>query len=219
MHVTEGWIVIILVAVSNPIDPEDAVLMNRVAQGDRRAFLELYDRHSARVLGLSLRILGDAMTAEEVAQDAFLRLWTRADMFNPGRGKLLSWLLTITKRLALDRIRLENRRPQLAEGSNPAEHLVDLPDPKSTTEEARWSTLRFALEELPADQRSAIELAFYYGMSHSQIADYLDTPLGTVKTRLRIGMQKLRRSWADENRSDSGSETLTKEGAISADDT
>lgn len=181
--------------------PDDAELMKRVAEGDREAFLALYDRYSAQVYGLALRVIGDQMTAEEITQDAFLRLWTRAETYNPDRGRLSSWLLTITRRLAIDQFRVEGRRPLAWNPSHPENALEKIPDPASQSEESRWATLRFALERLPAEQRSVIELSFYHGMSHSQIADYQSTPLGTVKTRVRLGMEKLRREWEQEHKS------------------
>jgi RNA polymerase sigma-70 factor (ECF subfamily) len=169
--------------------------MRRVAEGDRKAFRALYDRHAARVYGLALRVVSDPMTAEEVTQDAFLRLWTRAKTYNPDRGRLSSWLLTITRRLSIDHFRLEARRPSVWNPSNPENALEKIPDPESQSEESRWSTLKFALSKLPEEQRSVIELAFYHGMSHSQIAEFQSAPLGTVKTRLRLGMEKLRKEW------------------------
>jgi RNA polymerase sigma-70 factor (ECF subfamily) len=178
----------------------DPALVERVAQGDRTAFLELYDRHASRVFALAARMLGDRASAEEVTQDAFLKLWTRARAFSPSRGALLAWLLTITRNNALDRIRLEARRPVLTEVS-----LFDLEDggrdlqsPESGSEEARWRSLRFALAELPDGQRRVIELAFYQGLSHSQMAEILGVPLGTVKTRLRLGMERLRATWIED---------------------
>lgn len=179
----------------------DAELTKRVAEGDRGAFLALYDRYSAQVYGLALRVIGDPMTAEEVTQDAFLRLWTRAETYNPERGRLSSWLLTITRRLAIDQFRVEGRRPLTWNPSNPENALEKIPDPASESEESRWATLRFALDNLPAEQRSVIELSFYHGMSHSQIAEYQSTPLGTVKTRVRLGMEKLRREWVQAHKS------------------
>lgn len=183
---------------------EDARLMRLVVERDRAAFLQLYDRYASRVYGLALRILRDQMTAEEVAQDAFLRLWTRAETFRPERGRLLSWLLTITRRLALDRFRLQARRPPVVEPNPPADEWRARPDPTSETEEARWGTLRFALLDLPDEQRQAIELSFYYGLSHSQMAELLDLPLGTVKTRIRLGMQKLRQAWLSDSEISAG---------------
>jgi len=187
--------------VNNIEQSEDAVLMRKVAGGDRRAFLSLYDEYAAKVYGLALRVLGDPMTAEEVTQDAFVRLWTRAETFNPDRGRLSSWLLTITRRIAIDQIRLEARRPPEWNPSDPVKAMEKVPDPASQSEESRWATLRFALDKLPDEQRSVIELAFYHGMSHSQIAEHQSTPLGTVKTRLRLGMEKLRREWEQGHKS------------------
>jgi RNA polymerase sigma-70 factor (ECF subfamily) len=187
--------------VSNEDQPEDGVLMRKVVEGNHEAFLELYDRHSSKVYGMALRVVGDTMTAEEVTQDAFLRLWTRAKTYRPDRGRLSSWLLTITHRLAIDHFRLEARRPSAWNPSNPENALDKVPDPASQSEEFRWGTIKFALRELPQEQRSVIELAFYHGMSHSQIAEYQSTPLGTVKTRLRLGMKKLRREWDQGHKS------------------
>ena len=193
--------VIIRDVVSSHGTADDASLMRNVAGGDRKAFLALYDRYAARVHGLALRVLGDPMTAEEVTQDAFVRLWIRAETFNPDRGRLSSWLLTITRRIAIDRIRLEGRRPSIWDPTDPEKFVENFPDPASQSEESRWGTLRFALDSLPTEQRSVIELSFYHGMSHSQIADYQSTPLGTVKTRLRLGMEKLRREWEQGHKS------------------
>ena len=125
----------------------------------------------------------------------------RAATYNPDRGRLSSWLLTITRRLAIDHFCLEARRPWAWNPSNPENALEKVPDPASQTEEFRWGTIKFALSELPQKQRSVIELAFYQGLSHSQIAEYQSTPLGTVKTRLRLGMEKLRREWEQEHKS------------------
>ncbi len=169
--------------------------MRQVVARDRAAFMRLYDRYASRVYGLALRMLRDKMDAEEVTQDTFLRLWTRAETFRPSRGRLVSWLLTITRRLALDRFRLQSRRPAVIQSGNPAEDWYARPDPGTDSEEARWRSLRFAVLELPHEQRAAVELAYYYGLSHSQIAKQLEIPLGTAKTRIRLGMQKLRRAW------------------------
>jgi RNA polymerase sigma-70 factor (ECF subfamily) len=148
-------------------------------------------------------MLGETMAAEEVTQDTFLKLWTRAGNFSSKKGTLLAWLLTIARRTALDRIRLEDRRPDFGSQVDPEDAWRILPDVDSTTPEARWRSLFFAVQDLPAEQRQVIELAYYHGLSHSQIADSLSMPLGTVKTRLRLGMEKLRAMWL-QGKSDSG---------------
>lgn len=171
---------------------DDYKLVQRIAEGDRKAFLSLYDRYAAKVHGLSLRMLRDPHSAEEVTQDAFMRLWTRAETYRANQGSLLGWLLTITRRLAIDRMRQESRRIQPSLSID--EDWLKIPDPGSETEESRWRSLFFALRDLPIQQRLTIELAYYQGLSQTQIAEAMGVPLGTVKTRTRLGMEKLRQA-------------------------
>ena len=176
----------------------DTELVARVAQGDEHAFLTIYDRYAARVHGLTLRILGDPMLAEEATQDTFLKLWSRARLFLNERGSLILWLLTIAKRTALDRLRLEARRPMLSDSNDPDDMWQILPDVESVSEESRWRSLYFAVQSLQPEYRQVIELAFYQGLSQSEIADILGWPLGTVKTRVRAAMEHLRAKWNEE---------------------
>ncbi|MGA9531737.1 MAG: sigma-70 family RNA polymerase sigma factor [Anaerolineales bacterium] len=176
------------------IDPPE--LVRRVADGDRAAFLELYDRYAAKVYGLALYITKSPSVAEEVSQETFVKLWTSADTFREGRGRVSSWLLTIARRTAIDQFRKQSRRPDIAESVDiEADWNLDLQEPLTATEESRWRTMYFALQELPREQRQAIILSYYYGLSHSEIASHLEIPLGTAKTRIRLGMQKLRENW------------------------
>ena len=172
--------------------------MARVARGDEPAFLTLYDRHAARVHALTLRILNDPMLAEEATQDAFLKLWSRARLFLNERGSLLLWLLTIARRTALDRLRLEGRRPVLSDSNDPDDLWQSIPDQDSMPEEARWRSMHFAVQSLDPDHRLVIELAYYQGLSQSEIAEVLGWPLGTVKTRMRAAMDHLRQKWNEE---------------------
>lgn len=174
---------------------DDDALVFQVAKGDERAFLELYDRHAGHVYALTLRILRDSMLAEEATQDTFLKLWSRARLFLAERGTLLAWLLTIARRTALDRLRLEARRPALSDNDDPDELWQVLPDRESDSQEARWRSMYFAVQALPREQRQVLELAYYQGLSQSEIAEILGWPLGTVKTRLRTAMEHLRREW------------------------
>jgi len=176
----------------------DTDLMSRVARGDEQAFLMLYDRHAARVHALTLRILNDPMLAEEATQDAFLKLWSRARLFLNERGSLLLWLLTIARRTALDRVRLEGRRPILSDSNDPDDLWQVIPDLDSMPEEARWRSLHFAVQSLDPDHRQVIELSYYQGLSQSEIAEVLGWPLGTVKTRMRSAMDHLRQKWNEE---------------------
>ena len=176
-------------------DLDDTELIARVAQSDERAFLALYDRYASRVHALTLRILRDPMQAEEATQDTFFKLWSRARQYLAERGNLLVWLLTIARRTALDRLRLESRRPVINEADGPEDFLQSLPDLHTLPEESRWRSLHFAVQSLPPDQRNVIDLAYYQGLSQSEIAEVLNWPLGTVKTRLRAALEHLRQEW------------------------
>jgi len=177
------------------MNSNDNELVTRVAKGDERAFLALYDRHSGHVYALALRMLRDPMLAEEVTQDSFLKLWSRARSFVAGRGTLIVWLLAITRHTALDRLRLENRRPTLSNGQDPEELWQTIPDQDTFPDENRWRSLYFAIQSLSLEHRQVLELAYYQGMSQSEISEVLSWPLGTVKTRLRAAMEQLRREW------------------------
>jgi RNA polymerase sigma-70 factor (ECF subfamily) len=174
---------------------DDGTLIARVARGDEQALLELYDRYASRVYALALRILREPMMAEEAVQDTFLKVWNHAREYQPQRGTLQIWLLTIARRTALDRLRLEARRPSLSNATDPEELWRSIPDAGSTEDEARWRSLYLTVQTLPPEYRVVIELAYYQGLSQSQIAAVLGWPLGTVKTRLREAMQRLRRAW------------------------
>jgi len=176
---------------------DDVDLVTRVVQGDERAFLALYDRHASHVYALALRILGDTMLAEETTQDTFLKLWSRCRQYLAERGSLVVWLLTIARRTALDRLRLEARRPALSDGTDPDDTWQDIPDASTFSDESRWRSMHFTVQSLPEDQRQVIELAYYRGLSQSEIAEMLGWPLGTVKTRLRAGVEHLRRLWQE----------------------
>jgi RNA polymerase sigma-70 factor (ECF subfamily) len=177
---------------------DDVELVSRVTNGEEDAFLTLYDRYVGRVYALTLRILNNPMLAEEATQDTFLKLWSRARLYLNERGPLLLWLLTIARRTALDRVRLEARRPVLSDASDPEDAWELIPDLKTIPEESRWRSLYFAVQSLQAEQRQVIELAYYQGMSQSEIAEVLGWPLGTVKTRLRTAMEHLREKWNED---------------------
>ncbi len=176
-------------------DLDDTELVAKVADGDERAFLALYDRYASRVHALTLRILGESMLAEEATQDTFLKLWSRARQYLAERGSLLVWLLTIARRTALDRLRLEDRRPTLSDSEDPEITWQSIASEDSLTSEARWRSMYFAVQSLPEEQRQVIELAYYQGMSQSEIAEVLGWPLGTVKSRMRSAMESLRHEW------------------------
>jgi RNA polymerase sigma-70 factor (ECF subfamily) len=142
------------------------------------------------------------MSAEEVTQDTFMRLWHKAEAYDPAKGAFAGWLLTITRRLAIDLHRKQQRDPL----QNPVFIEEDLKHWENALQSDEDSdlkrTLVAVLHVLSNDQRQVIELAYFHGMSHSQIAGYLGQPVGTIKTRLRLGMQKLREAWLSGSAND-----------------
>ena len=179
---------------------DDETLLQRLAAGDKVALSLLYDRHSGAIFALLLRILGDRATAEDLLQEVFLRVWQRAATYQAGRGRPTTWLFGIAHNLAIDEVRRLRRRPQAVEtpDAESRETLLGAiaapgPDPADQAwEQVQRAQISAALLHLPETQRMIIELAYFEGYTQSQIAARLDEPLGTVKTRLRLGMQKLR---------------------------
>lgn len=172
----------------------DEELVERVARGDARAFEAVFDRHSKAAYSLAYRITGDRTSADDVVQEAFLSLWRQVERFRPERGSLRSWLLSVVHNRAIDQVRralVHDRRR--APGDEVEERRAA---PERTDEEAirrdEARTVRTALEGLPADQVRVLELAYFGGFTHSQIAEMLDMPLGTVKGRMRLGLEKMR---------------------------
>ena len=180
--------------------PDDA-LVERMAGGDERALGDLYDRHGRVAYALAYAIVGERADADEVVVDTFGQAWRAAAAFDPARGSVGAWLATIARTRALDLVRARGRRSraleraaQLSEGGFAAPvagSAGDTPDRDAERGEARGLVTR-ALAGLPAVQRRAIELAYFGGLSQSEIAAQLGEPLGTVKTRIRDGMAKLR---------------------------
>ena len=174
--------------------PSDALLAQRATAGDKEAFAALFDLHAPVVLGVLTRMLRRRELAEEVLQEAFLQAWRRLETFNPQRGSVRAWLMTIARSRALDHIKSAKARGQREDRVGRYES-VQVQDPIGTTQlEAAedQSRVRAALAELPTEQRQAIELAYFGGLSHSQLAEHLEAPLGTVKSRVKLGMTKLR---------------------------
>ncbi|HEX8068708.1 MAG TPA: sigma-70 family RNA polymerase sigma factor [Pyrinomonadaceae bacterium] len=172
---------------------ELAALIARVSEQDQDALSALYDLTSRQLYGLLLRIIGNAATAEEVLFDVYTQVWRQAARYDRGRGTPLAWLITIARSRALDRLRAGGADETRAE---PLEHAYGHACAADAEEDAIASelrrTVRAALDTLPPEQRAVIELAYYGGLSHSEIAGRLGQPLGTVKTRARRAMIKLR---------------------------
>lgn len=179
----------------------DGTLLQRTAAGDNDALLALHKRHANLVYSMAWRVLQDVGLAEEVTQDVFLKLWQKSQRYDSGRGQFSSWLLSVTRFAAIDRLRREGRCPLLSEPPAGAPDDQTAFDQLLPTDHAAWERgqhLRLLLAQLPAEQREIIELAFFGGLTHSELAAQLGLPLGTVKGRLRLGLEKLRSWWLEE---------------------
>ncbi|HEX7626288.1 MAG TPA: sigma-70 family RNA polymerase sigma factor [Gaiellaceae bacterium] len=168
----------------------DEELLLAIARGDERALAELYDRLGRVAYGLALRVLRDPALAEDAVQDAFLAAWRTAASFDPERGKASTWVLTLVHRRAVDLVRREERRRGDPLDTAPVAS-GDSVDEKVEVREQRRN-VQAALARLPPDQRQALELAYYGGLSQSELAERLGVPLGTVKSRMFAGLSKLR---------------------------
>lgn len=170
----------------------DAALIDRIIARDESALAALYDRYAGMLSSVLNRILRDAQASEEILQDIFLQLWRTASRFDASRGSLPGWLLVIARNRAISRLRRHNP----AAGEELAENSVALPLSLESVVSQRELLVRVktALETLPAEQRAAIEFAYFEGMTHSEIARRTGDPLGTVKTRLRSGVEALKRA-------------------------
>jgi RNA polymerase sigma-70 factor, ECF subfamily len=187
--------------VSGSTSAADVALLDRIARRDQTGLAELYDRHCRLLFSLILRILRDRGESEDVLQEVFVRVWDRADSYNPSLGTPAAWLVRISRNRAIDRLRARTVRagihapeverpeqaPDLAPQANPEQFAA-------SSEERR--VIVDAIAALPSEQRQLIESAFYGGYTQSELAERFDLPLGTVKTRIRTGMQSLRRALA-----------------------
>jgi RNA polymerase sigma-70 factor (ECF subfamily) len=168
----------------------DAAAVARVAGGDATALRELYDRYGAVVHSFAYRITRDATLAEEAVQDVFVTLWRRAAEFDPTRAKLTTWLFVVARNRAIELGRQKARRPELRDDLEPAGEAPDPADLVAVADEAQ--RLAEAVAELPEEQLEVLRLAYFDGLSHSEIAEVIGLPLGTVKGRVRLALQRLR---------------------------
>jgi RNA polymerase sigma-70 factor (ECF subfamily) len=176
-----------------PGAPDLAGLLKACGKGDQEAFAELYDAVASRVLGLAVRVVRDPAQAEEVAQEALLEIWRSSSRFDPDRGSPLGWLLTIVHRKAVDRV----RSAEASTRRDVSYHQQNQPIDHDSTAEAAHASLdahrvRAALGSLTPIQREALELAYFGGYTHTEVARMLDLPVGTAKTRIRDGLIRLR---------------------------
>jgi len=190
------WTVIDRSASSRSIEDrakdEDAIA--GMARGEGEALAQLYDRHAGPIYSLALRVLGDVAEAEDVVQEVFMQAWHQASRYSAVRGAVAAWLLTLARSRAIDRLRARRTRPGVAVDNRSAGQIPDgaVPVDAQVLSLEQVRRLRAALDELPLLQRAAIELAYFEGLTHAEIAARLEQPLGTVKTRIRLAMVKLR---------------------------
>jgi len=196
------WVMLAIVGSAPDRRAEDQVAdraaLARMARGDHDALAELYDRHARPVYSLALRILQDRADAEDIVQEAFAQAWAQASRYDVARGAVAAWLLTLARSRAIDRLRSKRARPDRAVGENAVDDVADraaTPDLQLLSAE-QVDRVRVALRGLPALQRVTLELAYYEELSHAEIAEQLEQPLGTVKTRIRQGMIRLREALA-----------------------
>ena len=182
----------------------DAKLIKLIVDSDSGALSELYDRYSRLVFSLALKTVGDQAVAEEITQDVFFRIWEKAATYHAEQAKVSTWLTSIARYRSIDMLRRRGVRPEsnsigwpdLPPGSVPS---TDGRRPEDfAAKSLQAQRVRDAVEQLPVEQQQALEMAYFYGYSHSQIATTLDIPLGTIKTRIRLGMQKLRKILIEE---------------------
>ena len=186
--------------ISQPVNEPDAKdqdieLLRQIAAGDRAAFAEFYDRHATLMFSVASKIVRDPGEAEDVLQEVFLQIWEKAGRFDPKLGKASSWAAILVRNKAIDRIRASQRRTRLAEESGVAHAIAaEVTDSANETfyghDKAKF--IHSAIVELPEDQRKAIELAYFSGLTQDEISKKLNTPLGTIKARIRRGLLKLR---------------------------
>lgn len=173
---------------------DDREAIRRVAGRDPAGLEWLYDRHATLVYSLALRIVRDTSDAEDVTQEVFAQVWTQAARFDASRGAVAAWLTVITRSRSLDRLRRRGAAPQPSAGD---ETIANIQDPAPSVEwvaanAEQVTAAREAMAGLPAEQRATLELAYYEGLTQAEIAQRTATPIGTVKTRIRTGLQRIR---------------------------
>jgi RNA polymerase sigma-70 factor (ECF subfamily) len=176
---------------------DDEHLLDLMVQGDSIALETLYDRYASTVLGIAVRVIGDPAAAEDILQETFWRVWRQATTFQAQRGTFTGWLFKITRNLVIDRQRRRRARPQIVASAQEEFEIEQIPDPDADVSEQasislKHQQMRRALAALPSAQRQVIELAYFYGMTRQEIAEATGAALGTIHTRARLGLKKLR---------------------------
>jgi RNA polymerase sigma-70 factor (ECF subfamily) len=171
-------------------------LLRKVGQGDRRSFEQLYERFSGVLFSIAYRMLKSQEAAEDVLQDVFVQIWKKAPLFDPARGRPMTWAVTLTRNKAIDLMRSAQRRSGLHDTMHQENETFSRFDDRSSFDavasDEMWKLVRDSIKKLSKEQRQAIELAFFASMTQTEIAEHLGEPLGTIKARIRRGMLALR---------------------------
>lgn len=182
--------------------PDDASLIRLIAQAQADALNKLYDRYNRLVFSVALAIVGDRAVAEEATLDVFVQVWQRASTYRPDQAQVRTWLIAITRHHAIDILRMQKSRPEATVVNWDDDSVPDGQAAHGLEERVQLSIererVRQLVSELPAEQREAVLLAFFRGYTQSQIAEVLKQPLGTIKTRIRLAMQKLKKLLEDD---------------------
>ncbi len=180
----------------------EVALLQMVARGDRRSFEELYQRFSGVLFSTAYRVLNNQEAAEDVLQDVFVQIWQKAPLYDPARGKPMTWAVTLTRNKSIDRLRSTQRRSRLQDDVQRESDAFEQFDDRNSFELVSAgetnALVREAMKKLSVDQREAIELAFFSSMTQIEIAERLVEPLGTIKARIRRGMMRLRELLSSE---------------------
>lgn len=171
------------------MEVDDSELMRRIVGRDSQALSTLYDRYGPACLALSKRVLGDASVAEDVVQELFVKVWDSPQSYQPARGSVRTWLITTARSRSIDALRKQRTRHRIQERAGDDQPTYSLPPRRAS------STVGRAVEGLPEDQRRVIELAYFEGLTQAEIAKELEMPLGTTKSRLRLGLSKLKQAF------------------------
>jgi RNA polymerase sigma-70 factor (ECF subfamily) len=182
---------------------DDQTLIRLIAQAQEDALRELYDRYNRLVFSMAVNAVGENLLAEEITQDVFLRIWNKAETYSAEKGKVITWVASIARYRAIDAIRSQQVRPEGHSVAWDIEGSSDNPDPLNVEERVeithRQQRVRHAVAQLPEEQRQALAYAYFQGYTHREIAELSGEPLGTIKTRIRLAMQKLRQYLEEEN--------------------
>ncbi|MEK3883054.1 sigma-70 family RNA polymerase sigma factor [Paenibacillus sp. PL2-23] len=187
------------------IDPqeEEQQLLLSISNGDAAALTRLYDRYEKTVYAFAFRFVGDAMLAEEIVQELFMRIWNHADRYDIGQGKVSTWMFAITRNIAIDQLRKRhNRTAAQTTDTKPLESLVDRDGTPEEQYDKKWvgEKVKNAIEQLNDDQRQVLDLIYYQGYTHQEVSQNKGIPLGTVKSRIRLAMKQLKNRLGDLER-------------------